>query len=97
MGPSIHKPIVVVVGGFLGAGKTTLLLAAAKELGRQGIRSAIILNDQGESLVDSEFAELQGSIHAEVTGGCFCCASPISRPSCDDCLPFLHMSSSLSQ
>jgi hypothetical protein len=73
MGPSIHKPIVVVVGGFLGAGKTTLLLAAAKELGRQGIRSAIILNDQGESLVDSEFAELQGSIHAEVTGGCFCC------------------------
>ena len=72
-GLPIHKPTVVVVGGFLGAGKTTLLLAAAKELGRRKMRSAIILNDQGSSLVDAEFAQLQGSIHAEVTGGCFCC------------------------
>jgi G3E family GTPase len=39
------KPWVVIVGGFLGAGKTTLILAAAEELERRGIRSAIILND----------------------------------------------------
>ncbi len=67
------KPWIVVVGGFLGAGKTTLLLAAAKELGSRGLRTALILNDQGEALVDSEYAGLHGIPHGEVTGGCFCC------------------------
>jgi hypothetical protein len=67
------KPWVVVVGGFLGAGKTTLLLAAAKELGGRGFRSAIVLNDQGEALVDTEYASIHGLRRGEVTGGCFCC------------------------
>lgn len=66
-------PWVVVVGGFLGAGKTTLLLAAAAELEKRGLRSAIILNDQGDALVDSEYAALHGIDRGEVTGGCFCC------------------------
>lgn len=64
---------VIVVGGFLGAGKTTLLLAAAKELERRGLRSAVVLNDQSEGLVDSEYAALNGLSTDEVTGGCFCC------------------------
>lgn len=67
------RPWVVLVGGFLGAGKTTLLLSAAKELDRRGMRSALILNDQGDSLVDTEYAALSGIAHGEVTGGCFCC------------------------
>ncbi|MDX6464762.1 MAG: hypothetical protein QOE55_8459 [Acidobacteriaceae bacterium] len=67
------KPWVVVVGGFLGAGKTTLLLAAAKELDGRGFRSAIVLNDQGEALVDTEYASIHGLQKGEVTGGCFCC------------------------
>ena len=67
------KPWIVVVGGFLGAGKTTLLLSAARELERRGLRSALILNDQGEALVDAEYASLHGLRHGEVTGGCFCC------------------------
>ncbi len=67
------QPRVVLVGGFLGAGKTTLLLAAARELERRGLRSAIILNDQGESLVDTELASLHNLRRGEVTGGCFCC------------------------
>jgi hypothetical protein len=67
------QPWVVLVGGFLGAGKTTLLLAAARELERRGLRSAIILNDQGEALVDTEYAALHNIRHGEVTGGCFCC------------------------
>ncbi|MGC1783620.1 MAG: GTP-binding protein [Acidobacteriaceae bacterium] len=67
------KPWVVIVGGFLGAGKTTLILAAAWELERRGIRSAIILNDQGEALVDTDYATRNGRITGEVTGGCFCC------------------------
>jgi hypothetical protein len=67
------KPWVAIVGGFLGAGKTTLILAAAQELERRGIRSAIILNDQGDALVDSSLAALNGRVTGEVTGGCFCC------------------------
>ena len=62
-----------MVGGFLGAGKTTLLVAAAKELETRGLRSAIILNDQGDSLVDTNYAERNGVASGEVTGGCFCC------------------------
>lgn len=67
------KPWIAIVGGFLGAGKTTLILAAARELERRGICSAIILNDQGEALVDTGYAELNGRLTGEVTGGCFCC------------------------
>ncbi|HEY5256733.1 MAG TPA: GTP-binding protein [Acidobacteriaceae bacterium] len=67
------KPWIAIVGGFLGAGKTTLILAAAKELERRGIRSAVILNDQGNELVDTGYAAQNGMQSGEVTGGCFCC------------------------
>lgn len=70
--PSI-KPWIVLVGGFLGAGKTTLLLAAARELENRGLRSALILNDQGDTLVDTELASLHSIQYGQVTGGCFCC------------------------
>jgi hypothetical protein len=69
----VERPWIVVVGGFLGAGKTTLLLAAARELEQRGMRCALVMNDQGEALVDSEFASLHGVERGEVTGGCFCC------------------------
>jgi Ni2+-binding GTPase involved in maturation of urease and hydrogenase len=67
------RPWVVLVGGFLGAGKTTLILAAARELQRRGLRSAMVWNDQGKDLVDSRYAKLSGMRSGEVTGGCFCC------------------------
>jgi CobW/HypB/UreG, nucleotide-binding domain len=67
------KPWVVLVGGFLGSGKTTLILAAARELQQRGLRSAMVWNDQGEDLVDSNYASLSGMHSGEVTGGCFCC------------------------
>ncbi len=66
-------PWVVLVGGFLGAGKTTLMLAAADELAKRGLRSAVILNDQGDALVDTQYAALHELANEEVTGGCFCC------------------------
>ena len=69
----IPKPSVVLVAGFLGAGKTTLILAAARELQRRGLRSAMVWNDQGEDLVDTRHADLSGMHSGEVTGGCFCC------------------------
>lgn len=68
-----NRPWFVVVGGFLGAGKTTLILAAARELAKRGMKSAIILNDQGDSLVDTQIARQHGFDADEVTGGCFCC------------------------
>jgi len=70
---SEQKPWIAIVGGFLGAGKTTLILAGAKELERRGIRSAVILNDQGNELVDTGYATHNGIQTGEVTGGCFCC------------------------
>jgi Ni2+-binding GTPase involved in maturation of urease and hydrogenase len=67
------RPWVVLVGGFLGAGKTSLILAAARLLEQRGLRCAVILNDQGDELVDTRHAEGQGLLAREVTGGCFCC------------------------
>jgi Ni2+-binding GTPase involved in maturation of urease and hydrogenase len=67
------RPTLVFVGGFLGAGKTTLIFAAAHELERRGLRAAVILNDQGQSLVDTQLAQSRGLAAGEVTGGCFCC------------------------
>jgi hypothetical protein len=67
------KPTIIVVGGFLGSGKTTLILAAAHRLKRRGLRSAVVLNDQGVELVDTLHASMQGVPAREVTGGCFCC------------------------
>jgi CobW/HypB/UreG, nucleotide-binding domain len=67
------RPSIVVVGGFLGSGKTTLILAAAHLLERRGLRSAVVLNDQGVELVDTRHAGMQGVPAREVTGGCFCC------------------------
>ena len=70
---TIDLPWLVLVGGFLGAGKSTLLIAAGRELERRGMRSAIILNDQGDALVDTDLITRAGFAAGEVTGGCFCC------------------------
>jgi len=67
------RPIIVLIGGFLGAGKTTLILAGARELQRRGLRSAAILNDQGQDLVDTRLAAANGIDTDQVVGGCFCC------------------------
>ena len=67
------KPKLIFVGGFLGAGKTTLILAAARELKKRGLRSAAILNDQSDALVDTQLTELHGILSGEVAAGCFCC------------------------
>jgi Ni2+-binding GTPase involved in maturation of urease and hydrogenase len=50
-----------------------LILTAAQLLAQKGLRSAVILNDQGKELVDTRYAEMNDLAAAEVTGGCFCC------------------------
>src|SRR5579863_4854559 len=68
-----ERPIIVPLGGFLGSGKTTLILAASRVLKERGLRAAAVLNDQGHSLVDTEFVGANGIAADQVTGGCFCC------------------------
>lgn len=67
---------IAIIGGFLGAGKTTLLTNLAKEFMSRGKTVAIITNDQGEVLVDTQFAREMGLDTAEVLKGCFCCKFP---------------------
>ena len=67
---------IAIVGGFLGAGKTTLLINLAKRYKAKGKSVAIIMNDQGEVLVDTQFARQLGFDTAEVLKGCFCCKFP---------------------
>ncbi|PYT31737.1 MAG: cobalamin synthesis protein P47K [Acidobacteria bacterium] len=64
---------MILVGGFLGAGKTTLMLSAARLLRGIGRCVGIVLNDQGDELVDTRLAEAAGFPAQEITGGCFCC------------------------
>ena len=65
---------IAMLGGFLGAGKTTTMVAVARRLEAAGERVAIITNDQGADLVDTDLARNTTSAAvAEVTGGCFCC------------------------
>jgi hypothetical protein len=70
------KPLIAVVGGFLGAGKTTLIFTAARLLAQRGLRAAVIMNDQGDDLVDTHYAGSQRLACDQVTGGCFCCRFP---------------------
>ena len=70
---SVGEVLFIIIGGFLGAGKTTAITWLAHSLQALGKRTAIVMNDQGERLVDTAFGEARGLSVAEVTGGCFCC------------------------
>jgi len=68
-----HKTRFLVLGGYLGAGKTTLAVNLARTLREKNDRSvAIITNDQGDVLVDTEFTKDAGLDVREILGGCFC-------------------------
>jgi len=64
---------IAILGGFLGAGKTTLMIKLATELAGSGSKVGLITNDQGETLVDTQYAKDMGFDVAEVLRGCFCC------------------------
>lgn len=73
MHDSSSAPFLILVGGFLASGKTRLILRAARILAEQGLKTAIITNDQAEDLVDTIWASGQPESTREVAGGCFCC------------------------
>jgi G3E family GTPase len=69
----MKKPRLFLFGGFLGSGKTTLLVELGSRLTAAGASVAIITNDQGEYLVDTDYARSAGLAVGEVLKGCFCC------------------------
>lgn len=64
---------IAILGGFLGAGKTTLMIKLATELAGSDSQVGLITNDQGETLVDTQYSRAMGFNVAEVLRGCFCC------------------------
>lgn len=72
-GAPITPMKIHLLSGFLGSGKTTAIEQACRLLSKKGITPAVITNDQGARLVDSErFAHL-GIPSGQVINGCFCC------------------------
>ncbi len=62
----------IVVSGFLGAGKTTTMIALAEHLNKHHGKSAIIANDLGANLVDTNLTQTSGCTVAEIANGCIC-------------------------
>jgi G3E family GTPase len=62
----------MVVSGFLGAGKTTTMIALADYLNKNYGEAAIIANDLGANLVDTQLTQTSGSTVAEIASGCIC-------------------------
>lgn len=63
----------IALGGFLGAGKTTTMMAATERLQSRGHGVAVVTNDQGTELIDTQLVRSRLDAVGEVTGGCFCC------------------------
>ncbi len=63
----------VMIGGFLGAGKTTTVARLARHWLGQGLRVAVVTNDQAPDLVDTRTLQAAGLPVGEVPGACFCC------------------------
>jgi Ni2+-binding GTPase involved in maturation of urease and hydrogenase len=62
-----------LVTGFLGSGKTTAIHQACLASQKQGMKSAVIMNDQGSLLVDSLYFKMKGFPVLQVPNGCYCC------------------------
>jgi G3E family GTPase len=61
-----------LISGFLGSGKTTSIVTLSKYLMEQGMKVAVITNDQGKYLVDTAFMLAQDIPAVDVQSGCFC-------------------------
>lgn len=62
----------MVVSGFLGAGKTTTMIALAEYMTEHYGETAIIANDLGANLVDTNLTHTTGCTVAEIANGCIC-------------------------
>lgn len=63
---------LMLFSGFLGSGKTTTMVATAKYLKEKGLKVALITNDLGENLVDTQYANKNQVLVSEISNGCLC-------------------------
>ncbi len=68
----------MIIGGFLGSGKTTTIRKLVEYLGKQGQKTAIIVNEIGEIGIDGDMVSGSGVETREITSGCVCCTLRIS-------------------
>lgn len=64
------KRRVTLLSGFLGSGKTTFLRATL----RNDPDAAVIINENGEAMLDHAFVEMVADAPVVIGGGCACCA-----------------------
>lgn len=62
----------MVVSGFLGAGKTTTMIALGEWMDEHWGKTAIIANDMGANLVDTNLTKTTGCTVIEIANGCIC-------------------------
>lgn len=62
----------MVVSGFLGAGKTTTMIALAEYMNKHHGETALIANDLGANLVDTNLTQTSGCTVVEIASGCIC-------------------------
>lgn len=68
----------VIIGGFLGSGKTTTIRRLVEYLGKQGQKTAVIVNEIGEVGIDGDIISVGGIETREITNGCVCCTLRIN-------------------
>ena len=68
----------VIIGGFLGSGKTTTIRRLVEYLGKQGQKTAVIVNEIGEVGIDGDIISVGGVETREITNGCVCCTLRIN-------------------
>jgi G3E family GTPase len=64
---------MTIVSGFLGAGKTTFANLLLSHYIRSGEKTAYVVNEFGETGVDSALLGQKGFQTVDIVGGCICC------------------------
>lgn len=67
--PGLNKVPAIILTGFLGSGKTTLL----NRILADGIKTAVIINEFGQTPVDQDLLQQQNLPMTVLSGGCLCC------------------------
>jgi G3E family GTPase len=68
----------IIIGGFLGSGKTTLIQKLVEHSGKQGQKTAVIVNEIGEIGIDGDTISEGKTEIREITSGCVCCTLRVS-------------------
>jgi G3E family GTPase len=71
----MQKVPVIVLSGFLGSGKTTLLLRLLQEARIRGLKTAVLINELGNTDVDGQIIskQMDQQMIEKLFDGCICC------------------------